>query len=99
MNIFKKKVDKEVKKEDTPPEPTDTLTMDTTIDKGKTVEEPSKPKKDAPQTFNIKYTREEVEKKIEELKATENVQLFLRVSDGQEKYNEILNLSELLFSK
>lgn len=48
------------------------------------------------ETITLKLSREEAIKRYEELRSHDNVQLFLKVSDGREKFKELKILAQKL---
>ena len=59
---------------------------------GKEPQEPPKPE----QSYTMSLTENQVMRRISQLKQSENMQLFLKMIEGQEEYDEYLELTEAL---
>jgi len=57
---------------------------------------PPKPKPGQQQTFNLILTIDQMLKRIKQLELSENMQLYMRVLEGQEEYEELQEMVEAL---
>ena len=46
--------------------------------------------------YNVKYTRTELEQRIRKLQESENMNMALKVMDGQGEFDELNKLAEIL---
>ena len=61
--------------------------------------EENKPEEKEQKTISIKLTEEEVIADMEDLKRDEEINLFLKVQNGQRKFQKLLDLEKALNNK
>jgi len=49
--------------------------------------------------YTVSFTEQEIKEKIMDLQQDANVDLFLKIQDGQKKFDELIKLSKLLEKK
>ena len=50
-------------------------------------------------TYTVSFTEQEIKERIVDLQQDANVDLFLKIQDGQKKFDELIKLSKLLEKK